>query len=177
MRIATIAFPLLFCFVSGCGLPEGDPQRLYPGMPDYAAEALRARYKKDSLYSATDLNEKDAAMIKEHKEFYAKMASNMPAVQDARVMLSRALEYFGDKKDIIDVWIECRSGAQFTTDGTTPRDVLFGAMDVMRRLGIREEKAQSMRQFISLYSNWRAEDHLTHQQVLDLIVERRKFSN
>jgi hypothetical protein len=61
MKIATIGFPLLSCFVAGCGLPEGERQKLYPGMPDYAAEVLRARYKKDGLYSATDLNEKDAA--------------------------------------------------------------------------------------------------------------------
>lgn len=177
MKFKSVASLMVLFAMAGCARPADDPRRLYPEMPDYAAEALLARYKQNSLYSANDLDAKEAAMVKEHKEFYAKMASNMPKDHDARVMLSRALEYFSDPKDIVDVWIECRSGAQFTKDDTTPRDVLFGAMDVMRRLGIRQEKGQSLRHFISLYSNWREEDHLTHQQALDLIVEGRKFAN
>jgi hypothetical protein len=128
-----------------------------PGTPDYAAKALKL-----------------AQIIRENREFLAEVAASMPPDREGQKLLEEAEGYF--EGDIFDVWMNCRDGAKPFPD-IQPRDVLQGMVTTMRALAIRPDKAQVPRRFVVVYQDCRRDDHMSHQQAVASIIERREFAN
>jgi hypothetical protein len=153
------------------------PRQLYPGMPEYAARILEDRFAEEGIDVLPEDNEKLASLVRESREHLSRCASSMPPREDSEAFLAfgSALSYF-DKKDMVDVWISCLDGAQpFRKEGTTPRDILIGAVRTMKRLSVEPDRKQSLRHFVVLYTSFREEERLDHQGTLDMIVDLRKF--
>jgi hypothetical protein len=184
-KVLAIALGILFAFAQVfvaylffAGSSPGDPPRTkYPATPAYAEEALLAKYKAEGVLDKPDDTEEIRASKRRLRDLYADVASDMPTDRDSRIYLDRMLEYF-HKEDIIGVWMNCRDGAQpFAAVGTTPKDILWGAIETMERLGIQRRAQQSLREFVALYTSFREYDRLTHQETIDKIISLRKFEN
>lgn len=175
-NITRFGLVALFAGAAGCGYAEDDPRRTYPETPEYAARQAVAMFEL-TLRIDPDMSERRVSNIRELRALIAKAASTMPADREGHADLHQLMVYF-DATDIFDAWMECRdSAAKFSAEGTTARDVMRGAIDVMRRLDIEPRHNQSLRHFGALYQDWRADDHLSHEATIDLIVSRRKFAN
>jgi hypothetical protein len=156
--------------------PRVDVKRRWPQMPDYALDILMHRWTAGADFDSPDDTLELRKAKRNLRALNEEHAASMPADQASRAKLKKMLTYFGDKKDELDIWIECLSGAR-RFKGTTPRQVLDGALATMEALGIRPERKQSLRHFVSLYQNFREDDHLDHEGGVAMIIRLRKFGN
>jgi hypothetical protein len=149
-----------------------------PPMPGYAKRALKAKIKAHGLDDIAGLTPEGVAAFRHSKELYTKWAASMPDDPAVEQGLNIALEHFKKQEDILDVWIECLTGAgRFESDGTTPVMILHGILTTLSRLQITPEKRQNLRNFIFRYQELRQREKLSHSEAIDRLCDLRIFSN
>lgn len=125
-------------------------------------------------------------LIGEQRDLLTKCAESMPTDLEGQRLLDQATEWY--KEDVLGIWMDCRSTAQMLAMAKPPieedpRRILEGAVEVMKRLKIRPNRDQSIRQFGSLYEFYRKNapcraqivGQSSHQEAVDCLVENRKF--
>ncbi len=150
------------------------------GIPQYGIIALLEKYGAKKLFVEPGMTKKHVEAINNYRELLASMAASLPPDSDegARALMYQLLDYFKEDQvqDIIDLWIECRTGAEpFAEEGTTPRDILLGLGAILKSLDIKPARKLSLRSYIWTYRTWREQDHLSDVQTLAFLLERQIF--
>ena len=152
---------------------RGEIRGRYPEMPDYALDALTRRYAERDDFDHPD----DTLELRKAKRVMRNQlegwAASMPHEAEEQANLRRALTFFTDKHDVIDIWLECLTGAG-RFQGTSPVQVLHGVLGAMDELRDAPQPGESLRNFIWQYQSLRQDFHLDHDGAIAMIVERRK---
>jgi hypothetical protein len=156
---------------------------------DYATRALKIKLK--SLEEGREFEASDpelAAMRRSLEIAWRRGAETLPRDRAGQELVEMATLWY--EEDVISIWLDCSTRVRQLSEAKPPiqadqREILEGAVEVMRRLHVRPLRDHFIREFGYLYVDYRksAPDEpkhshqLSHQETVNMLVKKRKFAN